>query len=212
MQREGQRGRDVPMPEDERSYLERAATLLVDHELTGVRYIGWWDTDPDGPESLLEYVELRMEDGAALLVSAEPTFGPYGISLREGTYPARELGICVLNATDHGGWPSLLGRRITAVHVHWATIAVPNAILSGKPFSTGRPAVRAQPRLDVSVSFVDVRYPADLEITTDGAHSVVLTASGWDHEGGLIADVENVAVVFGDTEAQRLGLARWRSR
>ena len=50
-----------------------------------------------------------------------------------------------------------------------------------------------------------------MELRFDGGLAVTLTAGAWAADGSITADVDNVAAVFGDDDAKRLRVGRWRS-
>ncbi len=53
--------------------------------------------------------------------------------------------------------------------------------------------------------------PSAWELRFDGGLAVTLTAGAWAADGSITADVDNVAAVFGDDDAKRLHVGRWRS-
>jgi hypothetical protein len=189
----------------DRESLEESAGLLVGHSISRVRILGWWDGAPEEPGAYVEFVEVTMDDGAVLRVSTDSDeLGPYGISIYEGTYPPPAEAIQVLDATGCGDWPSLLGATIVESKIGWAEVEVARVY---RPDSARHPPARPA----VSVRMERVVIPCDLEIRFHGGGSVILAAAAWNSDGTLATECDNVAIVFGDADAQRLGVGRWRT-
>lgn len=195
---------NVPMVIDS-SELEESAALLVGHTITRVRYLGWWKEAPEEPEAYVEYVEVTMEDGAVLRISTDADDnGTHAISLYEGPYPAPTEGILALDASGRGGWKSLLGLAVTASSIGWAEVGVARVRVRESPERVSEKPV-------VSVGMERVVVPCELNLQFQDGGSVILTAAAWSSDGTLVTDSDNVAVVFGEADAERLGIGRWRS-
>ncbi len=70
---------------------------------------------------------------------------------------------------------------------------------------------RASGKPVISVGMERAVVPGELKLQFQGGGSVILTAAAWSSDGTLIADSDNVAVVFGEADAERLGIGRWRT-
>lgn len=57
-----------------------------------------------------------------------------------------------------------------------------------------------------------IQVPFALELRFESDTSVVLASAAWGSDGTLVHESENVAVVFGRSEAQRVRTGRWRAR
>jgi hypothetical protein len=180
--------------EEARRDLEDAAALLVGHAVTRVRYLGAWASAPEDPDAYVEWVELTMEDGAVLRVTTDPDFGTDGIAIYEGPFPGPEEHLQVLDAGTRSGWARVLGHAVTGSTVHWSAADLM------------RIDVADDDRGSVSARTTRVDVPSDLELRFANGDAVFLTASSWDGEGGLVPEQDNVAVVFGDADATRLGI------
>jgi hypothetical protein len=183
--------------------LDEYADLFVGHAIAHVRYLGWWQEAPEEPGAYVEYVEIAMDDGAVLRVTTDPDdCGSYGISIYEGPYPGPADAIHVLDASGRGGWSSLLGAMVSEASFGWAEVEVVSVQVA-KP-SDGWPS------RPVSLGTERVIVPYELALRFQGGGSVFLVAAAWDSDGTLISERDNVAVVFGDTDAERLMVGRWR--
>lgn len=192
-------------PAAERHELKEAAALLVGHALARVRYLGWWQVAPEESGAYVEYVEVTMDDGAVLRVTTDPDeFASYGISIYEGPYPAPNDAIQVFDASSCEGWRALLGVAVAASSIGWAEVEVARVHVAESP---ERPP--GTPR--VSVGTERVLVPCELDLTFQDGNSVVLTAAAWSNDGTLETESDNVAVVFGDADAERLKVGRWRT-
>jgi hypothetical protein len=177
--------------------LEETAQLLVDHTIVQVCAVGWWSDRYDEPGAFVEYVELVMEDHATIRVSSDPGGGTFGLSLYEGAYrPFDAEGA----ARVHDLTPSLgdaLAVPVERVVVHWAT---PDVAVVSRRMSDAAIDVRMEPTV----------VPTDLEVRLVGGRAVYFTCGSWTPEGELVGEQENVAIVVGDDEAERLRIAKWR--
>lgn len=192
-------------PSADQQALEEAAELLVGHSISRVRYLGWWQEAPEEPGAYVEYVELTMDDDAVLRVSTDADeFGSYGISIYEGPYPAPADAIHVLDASDRGEWKPLLGVTVAAATIGWAEVEVARVHVAEPPESP--PAKRV-----VTVGTERIVVSCELRLTFEGGASVILTAAAWGTDGTLITESDNVAVVFGEADAEHLKVGRWRT-
>lgn len=186
-------------PLQSRHELAECAELLVSHAIRDVRYLGWWKDAPEEPGAFVEYVEVTMDDGAVLRVTADADdFGSYGISIYEGAYPGPDNAIHVFDASSRAGWRPLIGAVVSAANIGWAELEVTSVRTDGWP---------ARP---VSVGTERVEVPCELSLQFQGGGSVLLTAASWMDDGTLTPECENVAVVFGESDAERLKVGRWR--
>lgn len=178
--------------------IEETAQLLVGHTIVQVHAIGWWPDRYDEPGAFVEYVELEMEDHATIRVSSDLGDATFGLSLYEGPYRPfdAEGGARVHDLTASLG--KVIAAPVERVVVHWAA---PNVPVVSKRMSDDAIEVRMEP----------TAVPADLEVRLAGGQAVYFTCGSWTPERELVGEQENVAMVVGDDEAERVKIARWRS-
>jgi len=183
------------------SDLDDTAALLVGHSISRVRYLGWWQNEPEEPGAYVEYVELTMDDGAALRVSTDPDeFGSYGISVYEGPYPEPADAIHILDASGRRGWALLLGSVVATSSIGWAEVeAARVSVTESTESPPGKPVV--------TIGTERVIVPCELNLTFVGGASAILTAAAWSNDGTLTTESDNVAVcsASGTRSASRSG-------
>jgi hypothetical protein len=180
--------------ERQKEALERRVARLVGRRLVRVHYyeLRYESGQPAYRRGNLDELDfgldLLVEPAATFQVTWDDQFHPYGLTVRPGSLGEELLDPAVWDVTQGGGWAALIGARITAASLHWAT---------------AEPAEPDRPRPS---------YPRDLVLEFEAGAPVYLSAAQYDPERDALSDgYDGLVVLFGQQLARHYRLGPHRS-